>query len=66
MKIFISILFVVLLVWASISAAEKIRVSVTNYNMSYLAAGVAAKRGFFKEEGLDVEIVRMNANVAMS
>ena len=66
MKIFISILFVVLLVWASISAAEKIRVSVTNYNMSYLAAGVAAKRDFFKEEGLDVEIVRMNANVAMS
>ncbi len=66
MKIFISILFVVLLVWASISAAEKIRVSVTNYNMSYLAAGVAAKRGFFKEEGLDVEIVRMNANVAIS
>ena len=66
MKIFISILFVVLLVWASISAAEKIRVSVTNYNISYLAAGVAAKRGFFKEEGLDVEIVRMNANVAMS
>jgi NitT/TauT family transport system substrate-binding protein len=66
MKIFISILFVVLLVWASISTAEKIRVSVTNYNMSYLAAGVAAKRGFFKEEGLDVEIVRMNANVAMS
>jgi NitT/TauT family transport system substrate-binding protein len=51
---------------AHASAADKIRVSVTNYNMSYLAAGVAAKRGFFKEEGLDVEIVRMNANVAMS
>ena len=48
------------------NAAEKIRVSVTNYNMSYLAAGVAAQRGFFKEEGLDVEIIRMNANVAMS
>jgi len=47
-------------------ATDKIRVSVTNYNMSYLAAGVAAERGFFKEEGLDVEIVRMNANVAMS
>ncbi len=45
-------------------AAEKVRISVTNYNMSYLAAGVAAKKGFFKEEGLDVEIVRMNANVA--
>lgn len=51
---------------AQARAADKIRVSVTNYNMSYLAAGVAAERGFFKEEGLDVEIVRMNANVAMS
>ena len=44
----------------------EIRVSVTNYNLSYLSAGVAAQRGFFKEEALDVEIVRMNANVAMS
>jgi NitT/TauT family transport system substrate-binding protein len=55
-----------LLFCAHLNAAEKIRVSVTNYNMSYLAAGVAARRGFFKEEGLDVEIIRMNANVAMS
>ena len=47
-------------------AAEKVRISVTNYNMSYLAAGVAAKKGFFREEGLDVEIIRMNFNVAMS
>jgi NitT/TauT family transport system substrate-binding protein len=47
-------------------AAEKVRISVTNYNMSYLAAGVAAKKGFFKEEGLDPEIIRMNFNVAMS
>jgi NitT/TauT family transport system substrate-binding protein len=47
-------------------AADKVRVSVTNFNMSYLAAAVAAKKAIFKEEGLDVEIVRMNANVAMS
>ena len=51
---------------ASVSAADKLRVSVTNYNMSYLAAGVAVKKGFFKDEGLDPEIVRMNFNVAMS
>jgi NitT/TauT family transport system substrate-binding protein len=47
-------------------AADKVCVSVTSYNMSFLAAGVAAKKGIFKEEGLDVEIIRMNANVAMS
>ena len=32
-------------------AADKIRLSVTNFNMSFLPAGWAAKRGFF-EEGL--------------
>lgn len=66
MKKFIFALITSFLFCAHARAADKIRVSVTNYNMSYLAAGVAAKRGFFKEEGLDVEIVRMNANVAMS
>ena len=57
-----------LLFWfcSDAGAAEKVRISVTNYNMSYLAAGVAAKKGFFKEEGLDPEIIRMNFNVAMS
>jgi ABC-type nitrate/sulfonate/bicarbonate transport system substrate-binding protein len=63
---FIFALIVISLFCAYARAADKIRVSVTNYNLSYLAAGVAAERGFFKEEGLDVEIVRMNANVAMS
>ena len=63
---FIFALIVISLFCAYARAADKIRVSVTNYNMSYLAAGVAAERGFFKEEGLDVEIIRMNANVAMS
>ncbi len=66
MKNFIFALITAFLFCAQASATDRIRVSVTNYNMSYLAAGVAAKRGFFKEEGLDVEIVRMNANVAMS
>src|SRR5688500_3527621 len=48
------------------TAADKVRVSVTNYNMSYLAVGVAARKGISKAEGLDVEIIRMTANVAMS
>jgi len=51
---------------APANAADKVRISLTSYNLSFLAAGVAAKKGIFKEEGLDVEIIRMNANVAMS
>ena len=41
-------------------AADKIRISVTNPNMSFLPSAVALKKGFFKDEGLDVEIIRMN------
>ena len=40
--------------------ADKVRISVTNPNMSFLPSGVALKKGFFKDEGLDVEIIRMN------
>ena len=43
-----------------LEGAEKVRISVTNPNMSFLPAGVALKRGFFKDEGLDVEVIRMN------
>jgi ABC-type nitrate/sulfonate/bicarbonate transport system substrate-binding protein len=55
-----------LLVAAEAAPADKVRISVTNYNMSYLSAGVATKRGFFREEGLEPEIIRMNFNVALS
>ncbi|HEY3305113.1 MAG TPA: ABC transporter substrate-binding protein [Candidatus Binatia bacterium] len=44
----------------ALDAAEKIRVAVTNPNMSFLPSQVALKKGFFKDEGLDVEIIRMN------
>lgn len=43
-----------------LDAADKVRISVTNPNMSFLPSGVALKKGFFKDEGLDVEIIRMN------
>ena len=50
---------------ASGRAADRIRIGVTNYNLTYLSAGVALKRGFFKAEGLEVEIVRMTPNVSV-
>src|SRR5919108_776485 len=43
-----------------LEGAEKVQISVTNPNMSFLPAGVALKRGFFKDEGLDVEVIRMS------
>src|SRR5438128_9396666 len=43
-----------------LEAADKVRISVTNPNMSFLPSGIALKKGFFKVEGLDVEVIRMN------
>jgi NitT/TauT family transport system substrate-binding protein len=43
-------------------AAEKIRISVSGgYNMIFLPAGVAQRKGFFKDEGLDADVVVMGA-----
>jgi ABC-type nitrate/sulfonate/bicarbonate transport system substrate-binding protein len=57
----ISLLLLMLAIPASaLEAADKVRVSVTNLNMSFLPAGVALKKGFFRDEGLEVEIIRMN------
>ena len=48
-------------------AAEKIRMSVSgSYNMIFLAAGVAQHRGFFKDEGLDSDIVVMTAPASLA
>jgi NitT/TauT family transport system substrate-binding protein len=33
---------------------------MTNQNISFLPAGVALKKGCLKDEGLDIELIRMN------
>ena len=47
-----------------VRAADKVRIGVSNYNISNLTVGVAQMRGFFNQEGIDAEIIRMNPNVA--
>jgi NitT/TauT family transport system substrate-binding protein len=49
----------------AVEAADKVRLSISALDVSFLTAGVASKRGFFKDEGLDVEVIRMNANVSI-
>jgi NitT/TauT family transport system substrate-binding protein len=51
-------------IWSTAHAADKVRIGVSNYNISNLTVGVAQTRGFFKQEGIDAEIIRMNPNVA--
>ena len=66
---FLVLLCLIILVGAPLNsavAADKIRISVTNFNMSFLPSGLAVKRGVFKEEGIEAEVIRMNANVAIT
>jgi NitT/TauT family transport system substrate-binding protein len=55
-----------LLVAEAARAQDKIRLSISSVDASFLTAPVALKRGLFKQEGLDAEIIRMNANVAIT
>ena len=63
----ITILSAIIAIIAFVEAAEsadRVRIGVSNYNISNLTVGVAQTRDFFKQEGIDAEIIRMNPNVA--
>jgi NitT/TauT family transport system substrate-binding protein len=65
----IGILFVVLLFSSSSqaqTALKKVRLGSSSTNVSFLALYTALHRGFFKDEGIDLEIVYMPANLASS
>ena len=48
------------------SAADKIRIGVPELNAQFLPLALAEKRGFFKEDGLQGEIIRINPTVALA
>jgi NitT/TauT family transport system substrate-binding protein len=46
--------------------AKTIYIAVSNPDMSFLSGGVAKYQGYFRDEGLDVEVLQMNANVSVA
>src|SRR4030095_1895913 len=51
---------------ATAEANDKGRTSISAVDVSFLTGGLALKRGMFRDEGLDVELIRMNANVSIT
>ncbi len=47
-------------------ADDRIRISISSIDVSFLTGAVALKRDFFKEEGLAAELIRMNANISIT
>jgi ABC-type nitrate/sulfonate/bicarbonate transport system substrate-binding protein len=56
----------VVLVAHCAAQAKTIYIAVSNPDMSFLSGGVAKFQGYFKDEGLDIEILQMNANVSVA
>jgi ABC-type nitrate/sulfonate/bicarbonate transport system substrate-binding protein len=46
--------------------AKTLYIAVSNPDMSFLSGGVAQYQGYFKDEGLEVEVLQMNANVSVA
>jgi NitT/TauT family transport system substrate-binding protein len=44
--------------------AKTIRIAIPGYNITQIAFFVARERGFFKDEGLDVELIQMTGTLA--
>lgn len=61
-----SFLFCFLILHGIVCPADRIKIGVANYNLSNLSVGVAQKRGFFKEEGIDSEIIALRTNVVIA
>lgn len=60
------VLATALLLSAPAAASDRIRIAVSNPNMPNLTVAVAQHRGFFRDENLTAEIIRMNPNVAIT
>jgi len=66
MRLVIGIMMVCSGLLVSSAQAQKITIAVSNPDMSFLSGGVAKYKGFFKEEGLDAELVQISANVSVA
>jgi NitT/TauT family transport system substrate-binding protein len=65
MKVKLFAVWVAIVVFAGgAQSADRVRIGVSNYNLSNLTVGVAQTKDFFKQEGIEAEIIRMNPNVA--
>ena len=65
MNIFIVVLLTIVFLQNSVHAADKIRIGFPDLAATFVSLAVADKRGFFQEEGIQAEFIRMNPAVAL-
>ena len=55
-----------LFVTSPVQSLETVRIAVSNPNMPNLTVAMAQQNGFFRDENIEAEIIRMNPNVAIT
>ena len=64
-KIFLALLSICIL-HVSAHSADKIRIGVPELNAQFAPLALAEKKGFFREDGLQGEVIRINPTVALA
>jgi ABC-type nitrate/sulfonate/bicarbonate transport system substrate-binding protein len=59
-------LLIILILQTSVNAADKIRIGFPDLAAPFLSLPLGQKRGFFQEEGLQAEFIRINPTIAMA
>ena len=65
MNNFIVALLTIVFLQNSVHAADKIRIGFPDLAAPFISLAIADKRGFFQEEGIQAEFIRMNPAVAL-
>jgi len=60
------VLLAIFVLQSSVEAADRVRIAIGSANISQLVFPLAQKRGFFREEGLEAEIILMRGNVPVA
>jgi len=64
-KIFLALLGICIL-QASAHAGDKVTIGVPELNAQFIPLALAEKKGFFREDGLQGEVIRINPTVALA
>jgi len=60
------VLLAIFLLHTRAQATDKIRIGVPELNAQFVPLALAEKRGFFREDGLQAEVIRINPTVALA
>jgi len=66
MKKILWCLFIIPLLHSPVRAADRIRIGFGELVATYISLPLGQKRGFFQEEGLQAEFIRMNSTVGLA